>query len=72
MLAISMDKHVCLFSIPTVFELENLLRAPYGGQTLGKAGLLSSVIFGLCPMACLQNSPSLLLLSDNQGKILSG
>lgn len=35
--AISVDKYVSLFSIVTMFELKNLLRAPYGGQTLGKA-----------------------------------
>lgn len=35
--AISLDKHNCLFSIVTMFELKNLPGAPDGGQTLDKA-----------------------------------
>lgn len=38
--AISLDKHQCLFSIVTMFELKKLPGAPDGGQTLDKAVLV--------------------------------
>lgn len=71
--AISMDKHDCLFSIVTMFELKNLPRAPYSGQTLDEAVPVhpQPPSFLPCNPFSVGKTP-LLLLSDNWGKTLSG
>lgn len=73
MVAISMDKHNCLFSIVTMFELKNLPKAPYGGQTLDEAvpAHPQPPLFLPCDPGSVCKTP-LFLLSDNRGKTLSG
>lgn len=56
-----------------MFELKKLPGAPGGGQTLDKAvpAQPQPLIPALQPIVCWQNSPSLLLPSDKQGKTLT-
>lgn len=67
--AISLDKHNCLFSIVTMSELKKLPGAPDGGQTRDKAVPAQPQPHHSCLEA--QNSSSLLLPSDKQGKTLT-